>query len=245
MRKSLVLGNWKMNGNLRSNTELLAALVTGFKPSEKVELGVCVPYVYLMQTQQKLQGSDIGFGAQDVSVNDNGAYTGEVSAAMLQDFSCRYVLLGHSERRQYHSESNELVAQKFHTAQRAGLSAVLCVGETLEQREAGQALDIIARQLSAVMAVVGVGALASAVIAYEPVWAIGTGLTASPEQAQEVHAFIREQLMGAGDATRLLYGGSVKPSNAAELFSQPDIDGALVGGAALNAVDFLAIAAAV
>lgn len=245
MRKSLVLGNWKMNGNLRSNAELLNALIQGFTSNSKVDLGVCVPYVYLLQAQQMLQDSPIGFGAQDVSVYDSGAYTGEVSSSMLQDFDCQYVLLGHSERREYHAESDDLVAQKLERALQAGLSPVLCVGETLEQRNAEQTLAVIKRQLDAVIAVVGVDALASTVIAYEPVWAIGTGLTASPEQAQQVHAFIRAQLGQKGSESQILYGGSVKPGNAVELFSQADIDGALVGGAALNAADFLAIAQAV
>lgn len=234
-----------MNGNLRSNAELLTALIQGFTSNSKVDLGVCVPYVYLLQAQQMLEGSSIGFGVQDVSVYDRGAYTGEVSSSMLQDFDCQYVLLGHSERREYHGESDDLVAQKFERAVQAGLSPVLCVGETLEQRDAEQTLAVIKRQLDAVIAVVGADVLASAVIAYEPVWAIGTGLTASPEQAQQVHAFIRAQLGQQGSKSQILYGGSVKPDNAVELFSQADIDGALVGGAALNAADFLAIAQAV
>jgi len=245
MRTPLVLGNWKMNGSLHSNAELLQALLSGFQAAEKVQVAVCAPYVYLAQVAQLLQGSAIGHGAQDISIASKGAYTGEISAQMLQEFDCTYVLVGHSERRDYHHESDALVAKKFQAAQQAGLTPVLCVGETLAQREADETLAVIGKQLQAVMALVGAKSLAAAVIAYEPVWAIGTGLTASPEQAQEVHAYIRQQLGAEGVATQILYGGSVKPNSAPELFKQADIDGALVGGAALNAADFLAIAAAV
>jgi triosephosphate isomerase len=196
----------------------------------------------------KFDGNGVAFGAQDVSAHDKGAYTGEVAAAMLADVGARYTLVGHSERRQYHAESSELVARKFAAAQAAGLVPILCVGESLEEREAGRTEDVIAAQLSPVLALAGVAAFANAVVAYEPVWAIGTGRTASPEQAQAVHAFIRSQIAALdariADSLPLLYGGSVKPDNAASLFAQADVDGGLIGGASLAAADFLAIARA-
>lgn len=209
------------------------------------EMAVCPPYPYLGQAQLALQGSPLALGAQSLSEHASGAFTGEVSAAMLLEFGCRYVLVGHSERRALFSETDAVAAAKFAAAQEAGLVPVLCVGETLDERNAGQTASVIARQLSAVLDRVGVNAMASAVVAYEPVWAIGTGVTASPAQAQEVHAAIRAQVAaldaGVAEGLRILYGGSVKPQNAKELFGQADIDGGLIGGAALVADDFLAI----
>lgn len=242
MRKNLVAGNWKMNGGLAENAALLAGL--------KAKLGgvqalVCVPFPYLAQAQQVLAGSWIIWGAQNLSEQQSGAYTGEVSASMLLDFGCTHVIVGHSERRSLYGESDELVAKKYSVAQAAGLIPILCVGELLAEREAGITEQVIARQLDAVIAVAGVASLAKAIVAYEPVWAIGTGKTASPEQAQAVHAFIRNKVaaLDSGVAAGLViqYGGSVKASNAAELMAQPDIDGALVGGASLIADEFVAI----
>ena len=242
-RKRLVIGNWKMHGDTAFNSELLAGLRTGGDTSH-CDIAVCVPFPYLYQTRSLLEGTGISWGAQDVSTHEKGAYTGEVAAAMLADFGCRWVLVGHSERRSYHGETDDLVAAKAQAALAAGLTPVVCVGETLQEQKAGQTLAIIQRQLAPVLAL-GLDALQRLVVAYEPVWAIGTGLTATPEQAQEVHAVIRQQLESAGAGqVRVLYGGSVKASNAASLFAMPDIDGALVGGAALVASEFLSIAAA-
>lgn len=242
-RQRLVIGNWKMNGSLAGNASLLGALRAGVAAARECTVAVCVPFPYLAQTQAALSGSPISWGAQDVSVHASGAYTGEVSAAMLNDFACRWVLVGHSERRTLHGETDELVARKAAFALEAGLTPVVCIGETLQQQEAGETAQVIQRQLAPVLAL-GVQSVARMVIAYEPVWAIGTGLTASPEQAQDVHALIRRSLveLGAGDV-QVLYGGSVKAANAASLFAMPDIDGALVGGAALQAEEFLNIAA--
>ena len=247
MRRKIVAGNWKLHGTRAFATQLVGELAaTGAKPG--VELVVLPPMPYLGDLVEDFDGSAIAFGAQDVSSNEKGAYTGEVSAAMLVDVGARYGLVGHSERRQYHAESSELVARKFLAARNAGLTPILCVGETLEQREAGQTEQVIAAQLEPVLALAGVQAFEAAVVAYEPVWAIGTGRTASPAQAQAVHAFIRGVVSAhdarIGDCLPLLYGGSVKPDNAAELFAQPDVDGGLVGGASLVAADFLAIAGA-
>ena len=247
MRRKIVAGNWKLHGTRAFATQLVGELAaTGAKPG--VELVVLPPMPYLGDLIEDFEGSAIAFGAQDVSSNEKGAYTGEVSAAMLVDVGARYGLVGHSERRQYHAESSELVARKFLAARNAGLTPILCVGETLEQREAGQTEQVIAAQLEPVLALAGVQAYEAAVVAYEPVWAIGTGRTASPAQAQAVHAFIRGVVSAhdarIGDCLPLLYGGSVKPDNAAELFAQPDVDGGLVGGASLVAADFLAIAGA-
>lgn len=245
-RRKLVVGNWKMHGSRKGNAELLEGIVAA-RPFG-CDVAVCVPFPYLAETAVALAASDLRWGAQDCSAHEQGAYTGEVSAAMLVDVGARYGLVGHSERRQYHHESSELVARKFVAAVHAGLVPVLCVGETLEQREAGQTEQVIAAQLAPVLELAGVDAFAGAVVAYEPVWAIGTGRTASPEQAQAVHAFIRGEVAGRdariADSLPILYGGSVKPDNAAELFSQPDVDGGLVGGASLVAADFLAIARA-
>ena len=239
-RRKLVLGNWKMNGSLAANASLLEAL----KPvctGAVAQVGVAAPFPYLSQVQLALAGSDMLWGAQDVSAQASGAFTGEVSAAMLAEFGCRFVLVGHSERRSLHAETSEQVAAKATAAQGAGLTPVVCVGESLAEREAGQTLAVIEAQLAPVLAL-GAQAVAGMVIAYEPVWAIGTGRTASPEQAQEVHAAIRAQLAALGVAqVQVLYGGSVKSSNAASLFAMADIDGGLVGGAALDAKDFAGI----
>ncbi len=232
MRARLVAGNWKMHGNLAANRALLEAIVAGVPG---VECAVCVPYPYLAQVAERLRGTRVAWGAQNVSEHASGAYTGEVSAAMLGEFGCRYVLVGHSERRQLYGESDARVAAKFVAARDAGITPILCVGETLEEREAGRTQDVVARQLDAALARGGIG---NAVVAYEPVWAIGTGRTASPEQAQEVHGFLRRRLT---ETTRILYGGSVKPDNAAAIFAMPDVDGGLIGGAALKAQDFIAI----
>ncbi|MHC6216219.1 triose-phosphate isomerase [Stenotrophomonas acidaminiphila] len=247
MRRTIVAGNWKLHGSRQFATELVGQVVAGL-PLQGVELVILPPLPYLGDLVEDFEGTALAFGSQDVSSNEKGAYTGEVSAAMLVDVGARYGLVGHSERRQYHHESSELVARKFVAAVHAGLVPVLCVGETLEQREAGQTEQVIAAQLAPVLELAGVDAFAGAVVAYEPVWAIGTGRTASPEQAQVVHAFIRGEVAGRdariADSLPILYGGSVKPDNAAELFSQPDVDGGLVGGASLVAADFLAIARA-
>ena len=242
MRRPLVVGNWKMNGSRLDNKALIETLLSLVNDSA-AEMAICAPFVYLDQLSQLLDSSPVSMGAQDVSVHLDGAYTGEVSASMLIDMQCEYVIVGHSERRQYHHESSLLVAQKTLSALQAGLTPIVCVGETLEQREAGNTLDVIGEQLVAVKNVIG-EQLGKVVVAYEPVWAIGTGLTATPEQAQEVHAFIRDQLGAHADNVALLYGGSVKAGNAASLFAQKDIDGALVGGASLVADDFVGIATA-
>ncbi len=244
MRRKIVAGNWKLHGSRQFASELVGQVAAGL-PLEGVELVVLPPLPYLSDLVEDFENTALAFGAQDVSSNEKGAYTGEVSATMLMDVGARYGLVGHSERRQYHNESSELVARKFVAAANAGLVPVLCVGETLEQREAGQTEQVIASQLAPVLDLAGVEVFAKAVVAYEPVWAIGTGRTASPEQAQAVHAFIRGEVAKRdariADSLPLLYGGSVKPDNAAELFSQPDVDGGLVGGASLVAGDFLAI----
>ena len=245
MRVKLVAGNWKMNGNLAANQTLLAALPPLLSRLTGMNCAICAPYPYLAQVEQALKGTNIVWGAQDVCQYDNGAYTGGVSAAMLADFGCSYVLVGHSERRVIFGESDQLVALKFATAQKAGLTPILCVGETLAERESGVTEQVIARQLDAVIGNSGVAALARTVIAYEPVWAIGTGKTATPDEAQAVHAFIRARVavQDARVAAGLViqYGGSVKASNAQTLFSMPDIDGGLIGGAALIAEEFAAI----
>ncbi|HEY6896314.1 MAG TPA: triose-phosphate isomerase [Rhodocyclaceae bacterium] len=247
MRNKLVIGNWKMHGSLADNLGLLHQVRAG-AAELKAGVAVCVPYPYLAQARSALDGSAVSWGAQDVSEHKSGAYTGEVSASMLLDFGCRYVLVGHSERRSFYGDSDHVVAAKTAAALALGLIPVICVGETLEEREAGITAAVVGRQLDAVLERCGVAALAKAVLAYEPVWAIGTGKTASPAQAQEVHQQIRARV-AAQDAqvaagVQILYGGSVKPGNAAELFAQADIDGGLIGGASLVAKDFLAICAA-
>jgi triosephosphate isomerase len=245
MRRKLVAGNWKMHGSLAQNDALLNAVTGGFAHLAGVDCAVCVPFPYLHQAQQKLAGTSVKWGAQDAHQLEKGAYTGEVSAPMLKDFGCTYVIVGHSERRSLYGESSALVAEKFVAVQQAGMLPVLCIGETLEQREAGATESVVAEQLDAVIGLAGVQALAQAVVAYEPVWAIGTGKTATPEQAQAVHAFIRQRIAAldkrVAQDLRILYGGSVKGSNAAELFAMADIDGGLIGGASLVAEDFLAI----
>jgi triosephosphate isomerase (TIM) len=245
MRRKLVAGNWKMHGALAQNSELLGALRSGMAGLTQVDCAVCVPFPYLAQTQQALSGSAVKWGAQDVHQLDKGAYTGEVSAAMLRDFACAYVIVGHSERRAIYGESSRLVAEKFIAAQQAALTPILCVGETLEQRESNVTEAVVAEQLDAVIQLAGVQALKNAVVAYEPVWAIGTGKTATSAQAQAVHAFIRQRVATQDSQVAsglcILYGGSVKANNAVELFAMPDIDGGLIGGASLVADEFLAI----
>jgi triosephosphate isomerase len=245
MRRKLVIGNWKMFGRLARNQALLEGVMAGVREMRNTDCAVCVPYPYLAQAQSLLQGSNVAWGAQNMSQHDEGAYTGEVAAGMLVEFGCKYVLLGHSERRALYHESDEMVAVKFELALKAGLKPVLCVGETLQEREADITEEVVARQLDAVINRSGVKALEKAVLAYEPVWAIGTGKTASPEQAQAVHAFIRQRVTKLdgqiAQALCILYGGSVKAANAPELFSMADIDGGLIGGASLVAEDFVAI----
>lgn len=244
LRGKLVVGNWKMNGGLAANAALLVALAAGWQARPDRQLAVCAPYPYLAQVRDVLTATPIGWGAQDVSQHASGAYTGEVSAGMLAEFGCRYALVGHSERRQFFGETDEVVAAKAKAALVTGLVPVACVGETLAERDAGQWQSVVARQLDAVLKVLGADA-AMMVLAYEPVWAIGTGRTASPEQAQEVHAFLRARLAQVGaPGVPILYGGSVKAANAGALFAQADVDGGLVGGASLDANEFLAIAAA-
>jgi triosephosphate isomerase (TIM) len=241
MRRKLVVGNWKMNGNRLANTELLAGIEAA--GPFVADVAVCAPHPYLSEVALSLQGKRIGWGAQDCSSHESGAYTGEVSAAMLAEFGCKYVIVGHSERRAYHAESDQVVADKAKAALGHNLIPIVCVGETLAEREANQTDAVVKRQMSAVIHTLG-HCISQIVVAYEPVWAIGTGKTASPEQAQAVHALLRLQLHAAtpkSDEMQILYGGSVKPDNAAILFSQPDIDGGLIGGASLKAADFVAI----
>lgn len=241
MSRSLVVGNWKMHASQSEVTDLLGRLQAGMPALDEIEVAVCPPYPYLLQAAGLLAGSRIGLGAQNLAVEPSGAYTGEVSGPMLVDVGCRYVIVGHSERRSLYGEHNALVAQKFRAARHHGLVPILCVGEQLAEREADATENVLAAQLDAVLDLCGGDALAGAVIAYEPVWAIGTGRVATPQQAQAAHRFIRERV-GRGAATpRLLYGGSVKPDNAAGLFAQADVDGGLVGGASLVADQFLSI----
>ena len=245
MRGKLVAGNWKMNGNLASNEALLRGLIPAISPLSEVQRAVCAPFPYLAQVQQLLSGSGVSWGAQDLCQFSEGAYTGGVSGAMLADFGCRYAIVGHSERRSIFGESDEVVAAKFAAALKAGLTPILCLGESLSEREAGDTERVVARQLDAVIAQSGAAVLARAVIAYEPVWAIGTGRTATPEQAQAVHQFIRGRVAShdkaVAESLLILYGGSVKASNAAQLFGMPDVDGGLIGGASLVAEEFAAI----
>ncbi|WP_126454606.1 triose-phosphate isomerase [Sulfuriflexus mobilis] len=247
-RQILVAGNWKMNGSRDSVKALVEGIKAGLGKVSKSAVTICPSYVFLADVQPMIAGTAIGLGAQNLSTEAAGAFTGEISSAMLKDFACQSVIVGHSERRSLYGEDDALVAKKYAVARAAGLTPILCVGETLEEREKGITEEVVARQLDAVIALEGVAALAEGVIAYEPVWAIGTGMTASPEQAQDVHAFIRgriaERDAGIADKVQILYGGSVKGSNAAELFSKPDIDGGLIGGASLDAEDFLKICCA-
>jgi len=235
MRGKLVVGNWKMHGGLRQNDALLADLRAGWQPADAREIAVCVPFPYLWQAQAALSGSAIAWGAQNVSEHPIGAHTGEVAATMVAEFGCRYAIVGHSERRAMHGETDDVVAAKAAAALDAGLVPIVCVGETLEQRQAGETKAIVLRQLAAVIARLGTR-MAQMVVAYEPVWAIGTGKTATPQLAQEAHAVIKSVL-----DVPVLYGGSVKPDNAAELLSQPSVDGALVGGASLDPESLAAI----
>lgn len=245
MRNSLVVGNWKMNGLRAANRSLVEAVRKGAEGGIATEIVVCPPFVYLADIGSLLQGSAVKWGAQNLSQHEAGAQTGEVAAPMLTDLECRFVVVGHSERRTLYGETDNIVAEKFAAAQRAGLIPIVCVGESLEEREQGITEQVVERQLEAVLQHAGVGALVNAVVAYEPIWAIGTGRTATPEQAQEVHAFIRRHVASKEDSVaeglRILYGGSVKGSNAAELFAMPDIDGGLIGGASLKADEFLTI----
>jgi len=242
MKRKLIAGNWKMNGGLAQNQALVQSILAGM-PAQACAVAVCVPAPYLAQVAELLRGSAIDLGAQDVSAHEQGAYTGEVSVAMLKDFAARYVIVGHSERRQYHGETDEWVAQKAQRALSAGVTPIVCVGETLAQREAGQTEEVVKRQLAAVVHLNG-HCISEIALAYEPVWAIGTGKTASPEQAQAVHAVLRAQLRAATahpERVAMLYGGSMNATNAASLLAMPDIDGGLIGGAALKAADFLSI----
>lgn len=241
MRKKLVVGNWKMHGNRAANAQLLAGLKEA--GPWNADVAVCVPFPYIAETALALTGTTIAYGSQDCSAQEQGAYTGEVSSAMLHDIGCRFAIVGHSERRAYHAESDQLVADKAKAALAHGVTPIVCVGETRAEREAGQTEAVVKRQLAAVIHTLG-HCTGEMVVAYEPVWAIGTGLTATPEEAQAVHAVLRAQLQAATDkasAMRILYGGSVKADNAAQLFSQPDIDGGLIGGASLKVADFAAI----
>ena len=248
MRQVLVAGNWKMNGSRESIRSLLDGVTGGMGDVKSAEVAVCAPAIYIPLVEELLTGSEVAWGGEDLSVHASGAYTGEIAASMLNDFHCKYVIIGHSERRTYHDESDELVAEKYEAAMQAGLIPIFCIGETLEQRVQGITNDVVARQVDAVINKLGVAALAKGVIAYEPVWAIGTGKTATPEQAQEVHAFIRSRVAASdasiAEAIQILYGGSMNAANASDLLAQPDIDGGLIGGASLKAEDFLAIAKA-
>ena len=241
MRVRLVAGNWKMHGNRASTRALLDAVVAGIESLKGVECAVCVPYPYLGEVAERLGKTQLAWGAQNVSDHAQGAYTGEVSAPMLAEFGCRYVIVGHSERRQIFAEPDAVVAAKFAAVLGKGMKPILCLGETLDERDAGRTEQVVERQLQAVLSLSGRDSFKEAVVAYEPVWAIGTGRTAAPEQAQEVHGFLRKRLLAQ---TRILYGGSVKPANAAAIFAQPDVDGGLIGGASLAAADFIAIARA-
>jgi triosephosphate isomerase len=245
MRQPLVAGNWKMNGSLDSVKPLVEGIKAGMDAVTTAEMAVCPPYVYIPVVAGLLEGSAIALGAQDINDQESGAHTGEVAPNMLTDVGCKYAIVGHSERRSIYGESDEFTASKFAAARKAGLVPILCVGELLEEREQGITEQVVARQLDAVINLEGVAALADAVIAYEPVWAIGTGKTATPDQAQDVHAFIRGKLAGldgdVAEKTRILYGGSMNAGNAADLLSMADIDGGLIGGASLKPDDFLAI----
>lgn len=245
MRKILVAGNWKMHGSGEMTRDLIGGLISALGDGPASDVAVCPPFVYLGEAGGLVAGSRVLLGAQNLAAEESGAYTGEIAGAMLRDVGCHYVIVGHSERRSLYGETSELVAAKFVAAQRDGLEPILCVGETLEEREQGVTEDVVGGQLRAVLAQAGVAAFNRAVIAYEPVWAIGTGRTASPDQAQEVHAFIRgiiaDEDVTIANSVRILYGGSVKPSNAGDLFSMPDVDGGLVGGASLDAEGFAGI----
>ena len=245
MRRPIVVGNWKMHGSRAENARLIEELGVHYPPNPAADCVVCPPLVYLQEVGRLLRDTAIRLGAQDVCADSQGAFTGEVSAAMLKDVGCDYTIVGHSERRLLYRESDQLVARKFASAHSKALIPILCVGEQLSEREAGRTAEVVSRQLDVVLELCGAETLGHAVVAYEPVWAIGTGRNASPEQAQEVHALIRARIAARdariAGATRILYGGSVKASNAAELFAMPDVDGGLIGGASLKADEFLAI----
>lgn len=240
-RRRLVVGNWKMNGSLQENAKLLTQIVSDMPVMLAVDAVICPPFPYLAQVSSLISGTPVMLGAQTVSEFEKGAYTGEVSAAMLADLNCKFVIIGHNERRRMQRETNEQVAGKFLRLQSLDLTPILCVGESLEDRNNGKYLQTIHRQLDAVFELVGLAKMSSAVLAYEPVWAVGTGKTATPAQAEEVHRYMRKLLGSQCESTTILYGGSVKASNAKELFALPDIDGALLGGASLDAEEFLAI----
>ncbi len=248
MRRPMVAGNWKMHGSRASNQALLDELESSREPEWPIDVAVFPPFVYLSDAVRHVEGARIEVGAQDVCAEGSGAFTGQVSAAMLKDVGCTYVIVGHSERRRLNHEDDALVARKFAAAQKVGLIPVLCVGETLDEREAKMTQAVIGRQVDAVVTLHGIGAFSPAILAYEPVWAIGTGRTASPQQAQDVHAFLRDRIAAhdvkMAHELRILYGGSVKGGNAAELFAMPDVDGGLVGGASLSADEFRQICAA-
>ncbi|BAV34359.1 triosephosphate isomerase [Sulfuricaulis limicola] len=244
-RRPLVAGNWKMNGSRSESATLLDGIRKGVSAASRAEVAVCPPYILIPLTAEKLAGSPAAWGGQNLSVHKSGAYTGEIAGPMLRDYGCTYVIVGHSERRTLNGETDAVVAEKYGAAQAAGLIPILCVGETLQEREANQTEAVVARQLDAVLDRHGIASFRNAVIAYEPVWAIGTGKTATPQQAQEVHRFIRSRLAvrdkAVAENTRILYGGSMKGSNAKELLAQADIDGGLIGGASLQAEEFLTI----
>ncbi len=243
-RRQLVVGNWKMNGSSRENAELLAGVLNGWRGERGADVVICPAFPYLYQVGEILRGSSVMLGAQTLSEQERGAFTGEVSGSMLADLDCKFVIIGHNERRRMQHETDEQVAQKFAAVQRVGLVPILCVGESLQDRDQGKHLDTISRQLNAVFSYTGKQAFENAVLAYEPVWAVGTGKTATPNQADEVHKFMRSQLGGLASKVRILYGGSVKAHNAKQLFALDDIDGALLGGASLDADEFLAICSA-
>lgn len=245
MRQPMIAGNWKMNGSSESIKELIAGIKAGMSAVNKAQVVVCPPAVYIPQVSADVSGSKIAVGSQNICDQDKGAFTGEIAGSMLKDLACHYAIIGHSERRALYGESDELIAKRYAAARRNGITPIFCIGETLEQREKGITNDVCSKQIDAVIALEGVEALTDGVIAYEPVWAIGTGKTATPEQAQEVHAFIRDKIRklnaSVAEGVQILYGGSMNAGNAAELLAQPDIDGGLIGGASLKAEDFLAI----
>jgi len=245
MRQPLIAGNWKMNGSRSSNKALLEGIKAGIGEVKSAEVAVCAPYVYLADVEQELAGTPIVWGAQNLSTEEKGAFTGEIAASMLLDFKCKYVIVGHSERRSLYGEDDDIVTKKFAMAHSAGLKPILCVGETLAEREQGITEEVIARQINAVMNTLGASVMGEGVIAYEPVWAIGTGITATPQQAQDLHAFIRKLIAhqdpGVAELICILYGGSMNAANAAELLAMHDIDGGLIGGASLKSEDFLTI----
>ena len=245
MRRTLIAGNWKMNGSLSSIEELISGIKDGLAEVTNADMAVCPPAIYISKVNDLIGDSGIGLGSQNICDQESGAFTGELAPSMLKEFNCSYAIIGHSERRSLYGESDELVAKRFAMAVQTGVIPLFCIGETLEERESGIMEDVVSRQIDAVIDTQGIDAIGKCVIAYEPVWAIGTGVTASPEQAQAVHAFIRSKLAALSEdvaaKVQILYGGSMNAGNAKELLSQPDIDGGLIGGAALKPADFLAI----